>query len=95
VSADASPTSTWLKPLASGAFAVAAVNAGDTFAATAVCDFASCLAGATGWDAGQKLQVRDLWARAVVANTTAGAGWTSPVLAPAGGHALHLLTPVF
>jgi hypothetical protein len=95
VSADASPTSTWLKPLASGAFAIAAVNAGDLFSATAVCDFATCLGGATGWTSDQKLVVRDLWAKSDIANTTAGAGWTSPVLAPAGGHALHTLTPVF
>jgi hypothetical protein len=94
LSADASPTSTWLKELSSGSYAVGAINAGDLFNATAACD-GKCLLGATGWLPGQLLSVRNVWAHAFLPNITAGDGWTSPSLAPSGGHAMHILTPLF
>jgi len=94
LSVGASPTSVFLRELASGAYAIAALNAGKVFNATAVCDFATCLGKQTGWLAGQALSVQDIWG-GWLANTTAGAGWMSPPLLPAGGHALHVLTPIF
>ena len=41
------------------------------------------------------LTVRDVWARADIANITASKGWVSPSLNASGGHALHVLTPYF
>ena len=94
LSVGASPTSVWLKELADGSYAIAALNAGKLFNATAVCAFDDCLGKQTGWLAGQALAVKDVWG-GWLANTTAGAGWTSPSLLPAGGHALHRLVPIF
>ena len=91
----ASPTSTWLKQLASGSYAIAAINPGPVATTNVSCDFA-CLTRQTGWTAGQLLTVRDVWAKIDLPNITAGAGWTvNTPLDASGGHVLQILTPLF
>ena len=48
----------WGRPLASGAWAFAALNAGAAGASVA-CDWATCLGPATGWDADQRVTVSE------------------------------------
>lgn len=85
----------WGRRLASGAWAFGALNAGAEPASVA-CDWATCLGPATGWAAEQVVTVRDIWARAWLSNTTAGAGWAPPEqLAPNGGSFAAVLAPTF
>jgi hypothetical protein len=92
----ASSVNVWGRPLADGGFALAAANMGLQFAAFDVeCDFAGCLGPASGFEAAQLLAVRDVLAHAWLANITAGAGVTFPQLAPGGGVAAVVLTPIW
>lgn len=83
----------WGRPLQGGAWALAFLNAGSD-AADVACDYASCLSG-VGWEAGQVVSVRDLWAHAELGNFTAGDGFNATALPAAGGVALLRMTPVW
>ena len=92
----ASSVNVWGRPLADGGFALAAANMGLDFAAFGVvCDYASCLGPASGFEPGQALAVRDVLAHAWLANTTAAAGWAAPELPAGGGVAAVVLTPIW
>ena len=92
----ASSVNVWGRPLADGSFALAAVNAGLSFASFGtVCDFAACLGPASGFEAAQVLAVRDVLGHVWLANITAGAGYAFGELAPGGGVEAVILTPIW
>ena len=83
----------WGKQLSDGSLALVFINADKTLAANLTCD-AACL-GLAGWEPTQKLAVRDLWARAEAAPTTAAAGLSVANLPASGGVAMYKLTPTW
>jgi hypothetical protein len=81
----------WGKTLSDGGLALVFINADPLLAANLTCDTA-CL-GLAGWEPAQQLSVRDLWARADVAPTTAAAGLSVTNLPANGGVAMFKLLP--
>ena len=83
----------WGKTLSDGGLALVFINADKVLSANLTCD-AACL-GIAGWEPAQKLAVRDLWAKADAAPTTAAVGISVANLEPSGGVAMFKLTPVW
>jgi hypothetical protein len=83
----------WGKTLSDGGLALVFINADKVLSANLTCD-AACL-GIAGWEPAQKLAVRDLWAKADAAPTTAAVGISVTNLEPSGGVAMFKLTPVW
>ena len=83
----------WGKTLSDGGLALVFINADPALAANLTCD-AACL-GLAGWEASQKLSVRDLWARADLTPITAAAGLSVTDLPASGGVAMYKLLPVW
>lgn len=80
------------RPLADGDWALGFFNSGATNA-TVSCD-STCLQG-TGWETGQVLTVRDLYAHTDLPEIVVGSESLSVYLAADGGSALYKLTPKF
>jgi len=82
----------WGRPLEDGGWAIAFINA-DTAPVSLTCDV-NCLS-ATGWETGQIIKVRDLWAHRDLPNTTLQKGIAVTNLEPNGGISLFKLTPLW
>lgn len=87
-------TNVWGRPLADGSWALTFVNAGD-LPSDITCSLANGCLAATGWEAGQMLHLRDLWARAPIANVTATVGYTATAVPASGGVVMLRATPLF
>ena len=93
-SAPPNSTTVWGRPLIGGAWAITFLNAGSNVVDISCSVSDGCLV-ATGWEAAQPLLVRDLWAHAMLPNTTAGVGFTAKAVPANGGVVMLTLSPYF
>jgi len=83
----------WGRPLSDGSWAIAFINSETSNPMDLTCD-SECLS-VTGWESGQKLQVRDLWRHVDMPVTTPQTGISVKQLPANGGIECYKLTPVW